>query len=102
MRRNFPLCLAVALLALFLLSPPPSLPSSWGIQRWSPQSLRLTIRRAFCASDVLAQEIRYADRCTVGVADVTGIKYLTLKMILRLTSSSWSLVHSTPLFTKIN
>jgi hypothetical protein len=26
------------------------------------------------AADVMAQEIRYADRCTVGVADVTGIK----------------------------
>ena len=28
----------------------------------------------FCAGNVFAQEIRYADRCTVGVADVTGIK----------------------------
>ena len=28
----------------------------------------------FYAGDVLAQDIRYADRCTVGVADVKGIK----------------------------
>ena len=28
----------------------------------------------FCVSDVLAQGIRYSDRCTVGVVDVTGIR----------------------------
>jgi len=28
----------------------------------------------FCAGDLLAQEIRYADRCTVGVADITSLK----------------------------
>jgi hypothetical protein len=28
----------------------------------------------FCAGDILAQGIRYADRCTVGVTDVTAIK----------------------------
>ena len=29
---------------------------------------------ASCAGDMMTQGIRYADRCTVGVADVTGIK----------------------------
>ena len=33
----------------------------------------------FCASAVLAQEIKYSDRCTVGVADMTGIRTADLE-----------------------
>ncbi|HEU0143369.1 MAG TPA: hypothetical protein VFQ47_01170 [Nitrososphaera sp.] len=32
-----------------------------------------------CSGDALAQETRYADRCAVGVADVTGIKTFDLE-----------------------
>ncbi len=33
----------------------------------------------FCADNIFTQGIRYADRCTVGVADVTGIKTADLE-----------------------